>query len=179
MTAPARFATVGLSNALLSYLAFRAALELLPERGGRAAVAQALAYAAGILWSFFWNRRWTFGDRAPLARTFVAFAASQALLLVATASALGLAVDLLGAPPGASWLAVMSLATIVNYAAQRYLIFAAPGAALHPQRFAYSSTGGQRQTRLRSPHTLSMRDTEGQNFPSRTQGSGNAACSRV
>lgn len=125
MSAPARFVVVGLSNALVSYLAFRAGLELLPRAGGRTAAAQALAYSAGILWSFLWNRRWTFEARAPLARTFAAFAASQALLLVATSAALGLAVDVLGGPATLSWLAVMAGATVLNYLAQRHFVFAA------------------------------------------------------
>src|SRR5262245_14107309 len=42
-----------------------------------------------------------------------------------------------------------------------------------------ASTGGHVQTRLRSPYVLSIRATKGQNFPSRTQGAGNAPSSRL
>jgi protoporphyrinogen oxidase len=44
--------------------------------------------------------------------------------------------------------------------------------------FSNSSIGGQEQKRLRSPYTLSMRATAGQNLCSHVQGAGNAACSR-
>ena len=43
---------------------------------------------------------------------------------------------------------------------------------------AYASTGGQVQTRLRSPNGLSTRPTAGQNLCARTNGSGYAASSR-
>jgi putative flippase GtrA len=125
VSAPARFVVVGLSNSLLSFVAFRAGIELLPPVGGRAAAAQALAYAAGILWSFYWNRRWTFGARGPVTRSLAAFAATQGALLALTSAALGLAVDALGAPATPSWLAVMAGATLLNYLAQRHLVFAA------------------------------------------------------
>ena len=41
-----------------------------------------------------------------------------------------------------------------------------------------ASIGGQAHIRLRSPYGLSIRPTLGQNFAARTNGSGNAACSR-
>ena len=44
--------------------------------------------------------------------------------------------------------------------------------------YAYSSIGGQEQIRLRSPYGLSIRPTLGQCLFARTNGSGNAACSR-
>jgi hypothetical protein len=46
------------------------------------------------------------------------------------------------------------------------------------QTAAYSSTGGQAQTRLRSPAALFTRATCGQNFRSRTHSAGKAARSR-
>ena len=124
MSAPVRFAAVGLSNALLSFLVFRASLELLPRESGRAAAAQALSWAAGTIWSFHWNRRWTFGARSAPGRAFAAFAATQALLLAGTSAALGLAIDVLGAPAVPAWLSAMAGATVLNYAVQRRLVFA-------------------------------------------------------
>lgn len=47
-----------------------------------------------------------------------------------------------------------------------------------PRQLAYSSTGGQAHTRLRSPYTSSTRRTEGQNLPSRSHSTGKAAFSR-
>src|SRR3954471_643992 len=51
-----------------------------------------------------------------------------------------------------------------------------PGTAT--DRYAYSSIGGQEQIKLRSPYGLSIRPTLGQCLLARTNGSGNAACSR-
>src|SRR6185503_1156268 len=47
-----------------------------------------------------------------------------------------------------------------------------------PLRQTYSAIGGHEHIRLRSPYGLSIRPTAGQCLFSRTNGSGNAACSR-
>ena len=54
-----------------------------------------------------------------------------------------------------------------------------PRAVARPQTCAYSSTGGQAQTRLRSPHASSIRPTGGQILCSRVAADGNAARSRA
>lgn len=116
----ARFLVVGVSNTIVSYAVFHLSL-------GRwvasAAVAQALSYSAGIVWSFLWNRRWTFRHQGRVLRSLVAFSALQLTLLVASSLLVGLAVDRLRLPATPSWLAVMAVITVVNYAASRYLVF--------------------------------------------------------
>ncbi len=121
--APVRFLVVGASNTALSYGVFRAGLAWLPLPQGRAAAAQAIAYGAGILWSFAWNRRWTFRAAGPVAPSLAAFTASQLLLLAASSALLGLTVDVLALPPTPSWLAVMALITVLNYLTARNIVF--------------------------------------------------------
>src|SRR5262249_52285050 len=56
---------------------------------------------------------------------------------------------------------------------------AAEVGAADPGQRPNASTGGHVQTRFRSPYVLSIRATNGQNFPSRTQGAGKAPSSRL
>ena len=55
-----RFAAVGATNAALSYAVLCLLLVILSDHPWRAGLAQAVSYAAGTVWSFFWNRTWTF-----------------------------------------------------------------------------------------------------------------------
>lgn len=118
-----RFAAVGVTNTAVSGLAFWAAHTLLEPLSGAAAAAQTLAYAVGILWSYTWNRTWTFGDRGAVHRTLPAFVAVQLALLAGSAGLMGLSVDILEQPALPSWLAVMALVTLTNYTALRTWVF--------------------------------------------------------
>ncbi len=115
-----RFLVVGLSNTTVSFVVFRGALVVGLES---AALAQVLSYSAGICWSFFWNRSWTFRDSRPARYSIVPFVSVQASLLVATTVGLGIAVDLLQLPPTPSWIAVMAAATVANYSLCRGAVF--------------------------------------------------------
>ncbi len=108
-----RFLTVGATNAAVSLGVF---LGLVAWGGmpGGAAAAQVVAWSVGVAWSWSWNRRWTFAARGGRG-TLRAFAALQAGLAGATAAALGLLVDGLGAPPAPAWLMVAVLATATNF----------------------------------------------------------------
>ncbi len=115
-----RFLVVGLSNTLISYVAFVLLLHLLRT----AFVAQALAYAAGVAWSYFWNSRWTFEQSSNSRAQFARFVASQLALLVASALLLGLTVDLMALNATASWIAVMIVITAANYLIAKSWVFA-------------------------------------------------------
>lgn len=154
---PARFVVVGGSNALVSFSVFTAALAVLPRLAGSAGVAQAVSYAAGILWSFTWNRGWTFADRPATAGAFGRFLALQLALLAASAAAVGLGTALLpAAAPQLVWLLVMIVVTVVNYVAQNRLVFAAQpangwrselGSPVGPSRIAAGGASNGRPVR--------------------------------
>lgn len=122
-----RFGVVGVSNALISYLALWLALAALAQTRRRVLLAQAISYIAGLLWSFIWNRRWTFRASDGGARQLASFLALQLALLLATALALEWLVTSAGWAIYAAWLAVMIPATTLNFLAQRAWVFAAAG----------------------------------------------------
>jgi putative flippase GtrA len=118
-----RFIGVGLTNALLGYLIFRLALWALDGIAYRAACAQAVSYAAGLAWSFFWNRRWTFASHGQMSTQGVRFLGVQIAMLVLSAGLISLAVDVGNWPLTLSWIGVMTLITVMNYLCLKYWVF--------------------------------------------------------
>ncbi len=118
-----RFCLVGASNTLLSFSVFRLGLLLFAPLWGTAAAAQAVAYGAGIVWSYAWNSRWTFRHRGALVPTFSAFAGAQLFMLALSAGLVGLAIDGLALPATASWVGVTAAVTVLNYLTLKKLVF--------------------------------------------------------
>lgn len=73
-----KFGVVGVTNTAVDYLVLNA---LVFGIGAPVAVANVVSYSAGIANSWFWNRRWTFSDRAT-ASTRLALPAFVAVNLV-------------------------------------------------------------------------------------------------
>ena len=113
-----RFGVVGVSNAIVSFAAFWAAHHLMPAMG-----AQCVSYIAGMVWSYYWNRRWTFQSEAKVSSEASRFFTLQIGFMVVSAGLLGLLVDRMHLPSGASWLAVMTLVTAANFLASRFWAF--------------------------------------------------------
>jgi len=67
-----RFGVVGVSNTALGFGVFWSAHHLMPAMG-----AQCLSYAVGMLWSYYWNRRWTFQSQGRVASEAMRFFTSQ------------------------------------------------------------------------------------------------------
>ena len=55
-----RFLVVGLTNTLLNLAIFTLAMRVLPGSPLGYTLAQLACYTPGVLWSYFWNRRWSF-----------------------------------------------------------------------------------------------------------------------
>ncbi|MEO6603421.1 MAG: GtrA family protein [Polyangiaceae bacterium] len=113
-----RFGVVGVSNTVIGYTVFRGAHRVLP-----AAASQALSYLLGTLWSYYWNRRWTFKSQGNVASEAARFFSLQAGFLVLSASLLGLLVDHLHENPTVSWLGTAALCTVLNFVASRFWAF--------------------------------------------------------
>ena len=113
-----RFGVVGVSNALVSFAVFWASHRLMPAMG-----AQCVAYVVGMLWSYYWNRRWTFQSQAKVTSEASRFFTLQIAFMVLSAGLLGLLVDRMHLPSSASWLAVMTLVTALNFLASRFWAF--------------------------------------------------------
>lgn len=118
-----RFLLVGLSNTILSYAVFRVSLSLLPDFGGAAAVAQGFSYSAGLFWSYFWNRVWSFRSSEVMFGEFSKFVVLQLSLLVLSAAAISVLVDIFGLAPTISWVSVMFFITLINFAVLKYWVF--------------------------------------------------------
>jgi putative flippase GtrA len=113
-----RFGVVGVSNTVLGYTVFRGAHRVLP-----AAVSQALSYLVGMLWSYYWNRRWTFKSQGNVASEAARFFSLQVGFLLLSAGLLGLLVDHLHENPTLSWIGTAALCTILNFFASRFWAF--------------------------------------------------------
>lgn len=117
-----RFGLVGVSNTVVDFAVFF----LLTAAGAPAAVAQAVAYGAGMANSYIWNRRWTFQVKRKanikevlrfLAVNGLSFGASLAVLLAAERLA----------PLWLAKLAATIAGMAVNFIGSRYWVFVETG----------------------------------------------------
>lgn len=119
-----RFVLVGISNVAIGFAVVWLGMSLPFEHPFKAGASQLAAYFVGSIWAFFWNRRWTFrATGASATRQGWRFAATQLGLAASTSGAMNLAVDRARWPLGPTWLGVMTLATIANFALSRYWVF--------------------------------------------------------
>ena len=113
-----RFGIVGVSNTAIGFGAFWSL-----HRVVGAAAAQGVAYTLGTLWSYYWNRRWTFKSQGNVASEAARFFSLQVGFLLLSAALLGLLVDHLRQNPTASWIGTSALCTILNFVASRFWAF--------------------------------------------------------
>ena len=118
-----RFLAVGFSNFVVSFTVFRVLLALPWSFQFKASLCQLASYAVGTVWSFFWNRRFTFRSQDPVLGQAIRFVTLQASLAVVTASLIGLFVDILEFAPTLSWLVIMGGATVVNFLLAKRWVF--------------------------------------------------------
>jgi len=116
-----RFLVVGVSNTIISYLVFISMYSIIAPQN--TLLSQTASYTAGILWSFFWNRRWTFGSRKNPIRELTYFVTVQLIMLALSLGLLHVAIDGRGYHVSASWIGVMAFVTLCNYFALRFLVF--------------------------------------------------------
>ncbi|MGH8470165.1 MAG: GtrA family protein [Gammaproteobacteria bacterium] len=119
----ARFITVGITNTALSYAVFVLAFSLLDAYAYRAGFAQMASYGLGSLWSFYWNRGWTFGAEGRVLRQALRFTFVQGLLLMASSTLMTVTVDIWNWPAGPTWITVMAFITVLNYLSLKYWVF--------------------------------------------------------
>src|SRR5215831_8369344 len=132
----ARFALVGCTNFVVSFTAFFLSFNYLPPGavaalGGasahppQAAVANVIAYLAGMVNSFLLNRSWTFratsGNALPQAMRFTAVSLFSLTMSTVVTFAL---VDVLGLPSLGVWVPLTAVVVVVNYLGCKYWAFA-------------------------------------------------------
>jgi putative flippase GtrA len=113
-----RFGIVGVSNTALGFGIFWSAHHLMPAAG-----AQCVSYAIAMLWSYYWNRRWTFESQGQVASEAGRFFTLQIGFMLLSSGLLGLLVDRMHLPSGPAWLGVMVLVTVLNFLASRFWAF--------------------------------------------------------
>jgi putative flippase GtrA len=124
----ARFIVVGGANFAVSFAAFYASYQFLPlgASTSRGAVANVLAYAAGMLNSFVLNRLWTFRAEGPVAHHAAKFIALNAATLVGSTVLVLLLVDWAGLPALAVWLPLTLAILATHYLGMKHWTFARP-----------------------------------------------------
>ncbi len=113
-----RFVIVGVSNTALGYGIFRAANILMPAFG-----AQCVSYAISMLWSYYWNRRWTFQSQDNVASEASRFFTTQIAFMLLSSAALGYLVDRKHLPASLCWLGTVAIITVLNFLVSRYWSF--------------------------------------------------------
>jgi len=113
-----RFVIVGVSNTALGYAIFWFAHRTLP-----AFSSQVVSYLLSMLWSYYWNRRWTFKSSSNVTGEAVKFFSSQIAFMFLSASSLGFLVDHLHENASLSWLFTVAVITVLNFVVSRFWSF--------------------------------------------------------
>ena len=116
-----RFLLVGVSNAIVGYSVFMFAYHVIFP--GNVFFSQPISYAAGIVWSYMWNRRWTFESVNKVSHEFQRFVVVQMTFLLASTGLLHIVVDLGKINASVGWILVMSLITVANYFVTKNFVF--------------------------------------------------------
>ena len=120
-----KFLVVGVSNAIVSYLAFLFSYHVIIP--GNILFSQPISYGVGIVWSYIWNRTWTFESTNKVKHEFHRFTVIQITLLVASTGFLYVVVDIGNINASVGWILVMSLITIANYYLTKNVAFRRSG----------------------------------------------------
>jgi putative flippase GtrA len=120
----ARFVVVGCANFVVSFAAFYASYRYLPLDGGRGAVANVLAYGAGLVNSFVLNRLWTFRAEGHVGAHALKFGLLNAATLVGSTAIVLLLVDRAGLPALAVWLPLTLVILTAHYFGMKHWAFA-------------------------------------------------------
>ncbi|HSC14457.1 MAG TPA: GtrA family protein [Gammaproteobacteria bacterium] len=122
----ARFVVVGCANFVVSFAAFYASYRYLPldDSSGRGAIANVLAYCAGLVNSFVLNRLWTFRAEGHVAVHALKFGLLNAATLVASTAIVLVLVDRAGLPWLAVWLPLTLAILATHYLGMKHWAFA-------------------------------------------------------
>jgi putative flippase GtrA len=135
-----RFVLVGLSNLVVSLAAFYLCYHYLPlpssaaGGGAQGAVANVLAYFAGMINSFLLNRSWTFRAGGGVTVQAIRFAVVNFASLGVSTLTMFVLVDRLRYPELGVWIPLAGLIMVTNYVGMKYWAFAPRAAGAKPGR---------------------------------------------
>lgn len=116
-----KFITIGISNTIISYIVFIVAYNSFFV--GNSFFSQCISYSVGILWSFIWNKKWTFSSKKHKWVLFLPFVILQIMLLFLSAYLLSIAEQKLDWNITLIWICVMTIITITNFIFLKILVF--------------------------------------------------------
>jgi putative flippase GtrA len=123
-----RFAVVGLTNFVVSFSVFYVCYHYMPGAVQRhapdGALANLLAYAAGMVNSFVLNRAWTFRATGSTAVQALRFCAVSLSSLAVSTAAMFWFVDVLAYPAIAVWVPLTLVVMTLNYLGCKHWAFA-------------------------------------------------------
>lgn len=118
-----RFIIVGLSNAIVSYITFFLLFNFIFVSS--VFISQCIGYGTGIIWSFIWNKNWTFSENSRSWIVFFPFSLLQISLLLISALSMSILDSMLDININYIWFCVMSIITLINFITSKYIIFKA------------------------------------------------------
>lgn len=120
-----RFILIGASNTLLAYIIFIVAYHFTSPYSLTYApfISQGLSYALAMLWSYHWNRKWSFKVQNKHRYQFVFFVLSQIFFMITSSTSIHLLIQDIELSPTFSWVLTMGFVTILNYLALKMLVF--------------------------------------------------------
>ena len=123
-----RFALVGCTNFLVSLVVFYLCYRFLPLPATvAAAVANVLAYIAGMINSFALNRSWTFRAGGSVTAQALRFTTVNLASLTFSTLTVFVLVDRLGYPELLVWVPLAAVIVVLNYLGSKHWAFAGPG----------------------------------------------------
>jgi len=116
-----KFVMVGISNSIISYLVFIVSFNNILI--GNVFASQSFSYSAGILWSFYWNAKWTFTSKRKKSSLLISFVLLQITLLFLSSFMIETFKRNLGWNISLIWFLVMFAITVTNFLSSKILIF--------------------------------------------------------
>lgn len=115
-----RYAVVGLTSNAVGYLLYL----LLTDLGLGPKLTMSMLYGVGVLQTFLFNKRWTFGHQGRNGAVFIRYCMAYGLGYVINLFALMILVDHLGYPHQIVQGMMIFLVAAMLFLAQRYWVFA-------------------------------------------------------
>ena len=122
ITQIAKFMTVGVMNTAIDTTAYFILTRWL-GLGSMLVLAKGIAYVAGMVNSFFWNRSWTFGDQGNVWRAAGLFTLTHIVALAINAGTMALALDWLHLPEIIAFGTATGASFIWNFVLNKLVVF--------------------------------------------------------
>lgn len=116
-----KFLIIGLTNTAISYLVFWLSYNLFLHKN--VFLSQCCSYFAGIVWSFYWNHKWTFSSKKKRLPLFVKFMTVQISLLLLSAGIMSICSKDYFFNVNIIWLIVMGFMTLLNFLLSKIIVF--------------------------------------------------------